>query len=147
MGRRMNRCNLRLLQNDLGLSFGWLDSTHPGQSFLLGSQMCTIGAILLNENFCILAWLSTNANPVIDPLPLENRTRIFLTAHRIVVAEFLEDSPVAWVPLIDGAQAIKRSTLAAHPLHSNSYRHRLLSNGNKRIQGEQMITSGLVPGE
>ena len=90
---------------------------------MLCGEVCAVGAVLLDQYMNVLAGLCPYAHPVIDSITLEDSSGIGLSAHRVVMPEFFQDPTVARAPLIDSAQTIKRSIFAAHPLHSNSYRH------------------------
>jgi len=101
---------------------GWLASDAL-EGFCLLIQVRPFGAILFDKNNSVLTRLSANTDPIIDSLTLENGASIYFFAHRVIIAEFFEDSTVTWVALINGAQTIERAIFAAQSLHSNSYRH------------------------
>jgi hypothetical protein len=114
--------SLRLSRN-----FSRFATPEASECFLLGVQVGAVCSVLGDQDTDVVARLSTDAHPVIDSIPFEDRSSIGLTAHRIVVTEFFQDPTVARATLIDGAQAIERSTFAAQPLHTNTYRHREFS--------------------
>lgn len=120
---------LKLAAESLRLSrnFSGLATPEASECFLLGVQVRTVRTVLGDQDTDVVARLSADAHPVIDSIPFEDRSSIGLTAHRIVVTEFFQDPTVARATLIDGAQAIERSTFAAQPLHTNTYRHREFS--------------------
>ena len=111
----------------LSLNFGRLTATQACECFLLSAQVRAVRTVLGDQDADVIARLSTDAHPVVDSIPFEDRSSVGLTAHRVVVTEFFQDPTVARATLIDGAQAIERSTFAAQPLHSNTYRHREFS--------------------
>ena len=90
---------------------------------MLCGEVSAVGAVLLDQYMNVLAGLCPYAHPIIDSLTLENGASIYFFAHRVIIAEFFEDSTVTWVALINGAQTIERAIFAAQSLHSNSYRH------------------------
>jgi len=117
--RQLSRRDFRLLRGH---------TTQTGQRFLLLRQVRSVGPILCNKNDSVLTRLSPNAEPVIDSRAMQNGSSVDFSAHWIVMTQFFQDSAIPRAALIDRAQSIKGTILASQSLHSNTYRHRTISN-------------------
>jgi hypothetical protein len=88
---------------------------------VLGIEMRTGWSILANQHGDFGTWLSTNAQPVIDSIVIQDHAGIGFRHEWIIRADFFNNATIAWSSGIRGTNAEERSILSAHFLHADFY--------------------------